>query len=102
MAPSDAALRLLGLAARAGAIVPGTGRVREAVRAGTAHLVFVAADASDNSRDKLEPLLDARGVPCIVAFDRLALGEAFGRAPLSAVGVTDRRFAERLRLLGGG
>lgn len=102
MAAGDARLRLLGLSARAGAVVPGTERVREAVRAGAAHLVIVAADASDNSRDKLEPLLGARGVPWIVAYDRAALGAAVGRAPLSAIGVTDRRLAERLRELEGG
>jgi ribosomal protein L7Ae-like RNA K-turn-binding protein len=100
MAGGDARLRLLGLAARAGAIVPGTERVREAVRSGAVYLVIVAADASDNSRDKLDYLLGARGVPCITAYDRAALGGAVGRAPLSAVGVTDRRLAERLWELG--
>jgi ribosomal protein L7Ae-like RNA K-turn-binding protein len=102
MAAPDARLRLLGLAARAGAIVPGTERVREAVRSGAVHLVFVAADASRNSRDKLEPLLGMMAVPCISVYDRLALGEAVGRAPLSAVGVTDRRFAGRLHALESG
>ncbi|HEX6940153.1 MAG TPA: ribosomal L7Ae/L30e/S12e/Gadd45 family protein [Longimicrobiales bacterium] len=93
----DAALRLLGLAARAGAIVPGTERVREAARGGRLHLALVAADASANAKDKLLPLLEARGVPRLVSGSRAALGAAVGRAPLSAVGVTDASFAGRLR-----
>jgi ribosomal protein L7Ae-like RNA K-turn-binding protein len=97
------ALRLLGLAARAGRVVPGTERVREAVRAGGVQFVVVAADASAGAMDKLLPLLERRGVAHAVDFDRAALGGAVGRAPLSAVGVSDASLARRLReLLAGG
>ncbi len=96
MAPPEAALRLLGLAARAGAVFPGTERVREAVRAGVARLVIVAGDASENTRAKLIPLLQAREVPHVLAYDRTRLGEAIGRAPLGAVGVGDASLAGRL------
>ena len=99
MARPDAALRLLGLAARAGALLPGTERVREAVRAGSMRLVIVAADASANSLDKLVPLLEKRRVPHVVRFDRAQLGDAVGKAPLSAVGLTDASFAARLQEL---
>lgn len=98
-APPDAVLRLLGLAARAGAILPGTERVREAARSGDARLVIVAGDASGNTRDKLIPLLLARGVPHALAYDRALLGEAVGRAPLGAVAVLDASFAARLEQL---
>ena len=92
----DAALRMLGIATRAGAVIPGTGRVREAVRDGRVRLVLLASDASRNSRDKLEPLLRAVGTPFGVIADRAALGAAVGRAPLSAVGVTDAALADRI------
>ena len=92
----DAAIRLLGLAARAGTVVPGTAQVRQAVRAGRVRFAVVAADASANSREKLLPLLAARRVRFAVAFDREALGRAVGRAPLSAVGLTDERLAARV------
>lgn len=94
-------LRLLGLAARAGAILPGTERVREAARAGDARLVVVAGDASGNTRDKLIPLLEARRVPYALAGDRARLGEAVGRAPLGAVAVIDPSFAARIHELLG-
>jgi ribosomal protein L7Ae-like RNA K-turn-binding protein len=99
MAAPDAALRLLGIAARAGAVVTGTERVRVAARGGGLRLVLVAGDASDNSREKLMPLLGSREIPSIVAYDRDALGAALGRAGLSAVGITDPKLADRLRML---
>ncbi|MGH7502784.1 MAG: L7Ae/L30e/S12e/Gadd45 family ribosomal protein [Longimicrobiales bacterium] len=95
------ALDLLGLAARAGEIAPGTERVREAVRAGRARFAFVASDASANSRDKLVPLLVKHGIPCTERFDRSGLGAAIGRAPVSAVAVLGQGIAGRLRLLFG-
>jgi ribosomal protein L7Ae-like RNA K-turn-binding protein len=101
MKPNDPALRLLGLAARAGAVVPGTDRVRLAVRSDAVRFVLLAADSSANSRAKLVPLLDAKQVPYAEAFNRDALGEAVGRPPLSAVGLTVESFAARVQELIG-
>ena len=92
----DRALGLLGMATRAGAVVPGTERVREAARAGTLHLAVMASDASDNSRGKLLPLLTARGISHVIRYERNALGAAIGRGPVSAVGVVDAALADRL------
>ena len=93
------ALRLLGLAARAGALAAGTERVREAARADRLCLVIVAVDAAGNARSKMLPLLAATGVPVVEAFDRSGLGAAVGKAALSAVGLTDASFAGRIRTL---
>lgn len=95
----DALLNMLGLAARAGAVITGTERVREAARSGSLHMVLVASDASDNSRDKLLPLLDARRIAYAVVYDRDALGGAVGRAPLSALGITETKLARRVKEL---
>ncbi|MGQ0562976.1 MAG: L7Ae/L30e/S12e/Gadd45 family ribosomal protein [Gemmatimonadota bacterium] len=100
-ADPDALLRMLGLAARAGAVLPGTERVREAVRAGSVRCALVASDASANSRDKLVPLLEARRVPYAALFDRATLGRAVGKAPLSAIGITDTKLAGRVIQLAG-
>lgn len=99
MSRPDRALGLLGMAARAGAVIPGTERVREAVRSGGVRLVLVAADVSGNSREKLLPLLTARGVSHVIRYDRSELGAAVGRGPLSAVGVVDTALADRLHAL---
>jgi ribosomal protein L7Ae-like RNA K-turn-binding protein len=99
MQPPDRALSLIGMATRAGVLVPGTERVREAARGGSLHFAIVAWDASPNSRDKLMPLLDARGISYVVRYSRSELGEAVGRAPLSAVGIVDAKLADRLQAL---
>lgn len=97
MSEADPVLRWLGLAARAGAIVPGTERVRQAANAGAMPLVIVAEDASANSQAKLVPLLRARGIEHVIAFRRDQLGAAVGRAPLSAIGVTSPQLARQVR-----
>jgi ribosomal protein L7Ae-like RNA K-turn-binding protein len=87
------------MATRAGSVVPGTERVREAARAGTLQLAVVASDASENSRGKLLPLLIARGISHVIRYERDELGAAIGRGPVSAVGVTDAALAARLETL---
>lgn len=99
MTGPDRGLAMLGMATRAGAVITGTERVRESARGGSLLLAVVAEDASSNSRGKLVPLLDARGIDYVVKFDRLQLGAAVGRAPLSAVGIVDAKLADRLRVL---
>jgi ribosomal protein L7Ae-like RNA K-turn-binding protein len=99
MPAPDRAAGLLGMAARAGALVLGTERVRAAARAGSVRLVLLARDASHNSRSRLQPLLEARGINYVTRFNRAALGDAVGRAPLSAIGVIDAAFAGRLEEL---
>lgn len=96
------ALRLLGLAARAGGIVPGTDRVRIAARRDELQFVLLATDASANAREKLVPLLTARGIPYDMVASRMELGGAVGRSPLSAVGLLDVSLARRVRELIGG
>jgi ribosomal protein L7Ae-like RNA K-turn-binding protein len=94
--PEGEALALIGIAARAGAVVFGAQRVREASRDGHVRIAIVAGDASENSRDRIVPALQGRGVPVTAAFDRNRLGAAIGRSAVSAVGVTDGNLARRL------
>lgn len=101
-ATPERVLRLLGLAARAGSIVPGTDRVRAAARRDELHLALIAGDASLNARDKLVPLLEVKGIPHWVSFTRSDLGAAVGRSPLSAIGLLDPSLAERVGELIGG
>jgi ribosomal protein L7Ae-like RNA K-turn-binding protein len=93
--PEQALLGLLGLAARAGALVYGTEQVRGAVRDASARLVILAADAASGQQAKLLPLLEARGVVHFIGPSREALGAATGRASISALGLTDAGFARR-------
>lgn len=62
-------------------------------------LALVARDASENSREKLVPLLLARRIPYRIEFERGQLGAAIGRGPLGAVGVTDPAIAREFERL---
>jgi ribosomal protein L7Ae-like RNA K-turn-binding protein len=64
-------------------------------------LAIVAKDASRNSREKLEPLLKARGVTLIVGPDSLRLGESVGRGAVAALGVLDANLAAGIVRLHG-
>jgi ribosomal protein L7Ae-like RNA K-turn-binding protein len=88
-------LDLLGLAARAGALITGIDSVRRAARDDKVFRVILADDAAPGQQGKLTPLLDARKVPYHTLFTRFELGAALGRDSVSAVGITDRSFARR-------
>ena len=94
--PRRRVLDLLGLSARAGGVITGTGSGRQAVRDERIHRVFLAEDAAPGQRQKLEPLLQARQVPSHIMFSRVELGSAVGRSPVSALGVTDPKLARRI------
>lgn len=85
----------IGLAARAGKLVAGTDSVRQGVRDGEVAGVLLAADASPTQHAKLIPLLDAREIRYHLLLSRERLGAAIGRAPVTAVGLTDEKFARR-------
>ena len=100
---ADEALRLLGLARRAGSVAPGTDAARRAARAGEARLILMAGDASSVQMDKLRSVLRNRPIPWGTLGDRATLGAAVGRGPVSAVAITAASFADALaRKLGLG
>ncbi len=87
------ALRLLGIARRAGAVVWGTDAARRAIRSGEARLVLMAGDASQVQLEKVRSALEHRPIPRGTLGDRATLGAAVGRAPVSVVAVTADSFA---------
>ncbi len=87
---------LLGLAQRAGALERGTESAQRAVRDGRARLVLFARDASQVQMEKVMKILRHRGIPRVTLGSRAELGTAVGSAPLSAVAVTDKGFANEL------
>jgi ribosomal protein L7Ae-like RNA K-turn-binding protein len=88
--------RLLGLARRAGAVVPGTAAVRDAIRSGEAKLVLLAGDASPAQLAKIRRTMEGRPVSEASLGSRVDLGAAVGLAPISAVAVTSTPLADRL------
>lgn len=94
---ADEALRLLGLARRAGSVAPGTDAARRAVQSGEARLILMAGDASSVQLDKVRNILRNRPIPWGTLGDRATLGAAVGRGPTSAVAITAGSFAGALQ-----
>lgn len=84
----------LGLARRAGQLVAGYEKVREALVAGRVALRIEAADGSPDGRDKLTAA--ARGVPVVSVFSAWELADALGRAHVVHAALAPGGFAERL------
>jgi ribosomal protein L7Ae-like RNA K-turn-binding protein len=82
-------LGLAGLGIRARLAVVGVQQVRDAARRGRLKIALVAADASQNSLDKVESLLSARGVRTLNDFSAVELGAVAGRESVAVIGVSD-------------
>src|SRR3712207_4007839 len=90
-------LRLVGLGVRGRLAVVGVNQVRDAVLRGKLALAVVAPDASENSLDKIVPLLRARHVRIIEGPSAAELGAAVGKEATAVVGVTDGQLARGIR-----
>lgn len=91
----DSFLTLLGLALRAGKLAVGEEPVRLALQEGRARAVFLARDASERTRRKLEPKLGEVPLYAVPAA-KAELGSALGRESCALCAVTDRGFADGL------
>ena len=93
----DAATRrvlgLVGLGIRGRLAVVGIQQVRDAAKRNRLKVALVARDASQNSLDKVKPLLAARDVPMIENLTGSDLGDVAGRENVSVIGVTDAGLA---------
>jgi len=97
MTPGESeALSLLGLARRAGAVVPGVEATRRSLEAGRVRLVLLATDASETQYRKVRALVRRRNVPVRRVSDKGMLGACVGRGTLSVVGVTSSSFVRLL------
>jgi len=96
---SERVLRLIGLGVRARTVVVGVEQVRAAAKKGSLVFAVVAPDASANSREKVVPLLRARGVNFVEGPTAGELGAAVGREQTAAVGVLDAQLARGIRAL---
>ena len=92
-------LGLIGLGVRGRGAIVGVQQVREAAKRGKLHLAIAAPDASDNSLNKVLPLLRARGVPIVEGPSGAELGGAAGRETTAVIGIVDRGLAKGIRAL---
>ena len=92
-------MRLLGLGVRSRGVIVGVKQVREAARSNKVELALVATDASENSLEKVTPLLNARRVRFIEVPSAAELGAAVGRDQTAVVGIIDRQLAKGIHEL---
>lgn len=88
---------LLGLAMKGRNVVSGEFATENAVRSGSAMLVIVAEDASDNTKKRFQDKCSYYKVPICTYGTKEELGHAMGKEQRSAVAVTDRGLARALK-----
>ncbi len=81
-------------------MVVGVEQVRVEAKKGTMQLAVIAHDASRHSREKVIPLLKAKGIDIIESMSADELGAAIGREQTAAVGITDAALARGVRAIG--
>ena len=93
----DSALRLLGIARKAGRVEVGEEPAGAACRARQARLLLVAADAADNSVRRAAHFAEAGKVPWLKApWDKGTMGGAVGRSACAMLALTDAGLAAAL------
>ncbi|OJG20135.1 50S ribosomal protein L7A [Enterococcus canis] len=83
---------------RAGQLITGEELTVQAIRNGKCRLAFVAADASENTRKKIQDKCSYYNVPCRINVTQMELSQAIGR-PRMVVGVMEAGFAKKLQEL---
>lgn len=89
-------LSLLGLAARGRNLVSGEFQTEEAIKKGSAMLVLVAKDASDNTKKHFKDKCSFYGVPFYVYGNKEEIGKAIGKKERASVGVCNAGLAEQI------
>ena len=92
----DRILSMLGLAVKAGKVTSGEFSTEKAVKSGTAFLVLVSEEASDNTRKMFRNMCSFYQVPMYIYASKEALGHAIGKQFRASVAVLDEGFAKCL------
>lgn len=88
---------LLGLAAKSRNVVSGEYAVEKAVKSGSAVLVIISGDASDNTVKLFGNMCDFYEVPMFRYGTKEELGHAMGKEVRASLAITDEGFAESIR-----
>lgn len=93
---NDRAFGLLSIAAKAGKVVSGGFMTEHALQDGSAELVIIAENASENTKKKFTNKSFFYKVPCIVAGDSKMLGARIGKEARTTVTITDAGLAKQI------
>ena len=89
-------LSLFGLAARAGKMASGEFQTETAVKSGTAFLVVVAQDASNNTKKLFQDKCSFYKIPILILGTKEELGHAIGKEYRASLAILDAGFAEAI------
>ena len=87
---------LFGLATRAGKIASGEFQTEMAIKSGTAFLVVIAKDASDNTKKLFQDKCSFYKIPIIFLGTKEELGHAIGKEYRASLAILDKGFAETI------
>ncbi|MDY0210144.1 MAG: ribosomal L7Ae/L30e/S12e/Gadd45 family protein [Acholeplasma sp.] len=87
----------IGLAFVAGKVKAGTDMAIEAIRNKSAKLVFLASDASENTRKKVKDKALFYGVEVLELFDTKTLSKAVGKTNIKALAILDQGFSNMFK-----
>ena len=83
---------------RAGKIVTGEDTVEINVKKGSAFLVIIAGDASENTKNKFVNKCKYYNVPYFICYTKEELSSCIGKYNRSVYAITEVNFAEKLRM----
>lgn len=89
-------LSLFGLATRAGKIASGEFQTETAVKSGTAFLVIIAQDASENTKKLFQDKCSFYKIPILILGTKEELGHAIGKEYRASLAILDAGFAEAI------
>ena len=93
---NDRVLSLLGLAAKGRNLRSGEFSTEKAVKEGSAAMVIIGNDASDNTKKKFTNMCAFYNTPIYFYSDKVQLGRAIGRVMRTSVAVTDEGMAANI------
>ena len=88
---------MISMATKAGKTASGEFCTEREVKSGGAALVFVAGDASDNTKKKFKNMCDYYHVPICFYRDKDTLGHAMGKEFRASLAILDEGFAKGIR-----
>ena len=92
-------LSLLGLATRSRNLVSGEFMTERSVKDGTAKLVIVALDASDNTKKEFSDMCSYYKTPIAFIGTKQELGKSMGKEMRASLSITDQGFADSVNKL---
>ena len=90
---------MLSLCAKAGMLITGEESAEKALQKGTAELIIIAADASENTKKKFVNKCFFYQKPVRVFGERAVLSNSVGKNNRTVYVITDNGFATRLQTL---